>query len=40
MKKLIAFIAVVGLAVSIVAPLNHDSAVETHPRPNSFEYVS
>ncbi len=39
MKKIIAFVAVLGLAVSIAAPLTTDSAVETHPRPLVSEQV-
>ncbi|MGP4068621.1 hypothetical protein [Halobacillus halophilus] len=33
MKKLIAFVAVLGFVASIAAPLTQDSAVETYPRP-------
>lgn len=39
MKKIIAFVAVLGLAVSIAAPLTQDSAVETYPRPLAAEQV-
>ncbi|WP_303047406.1 hypothetical protein [Halobacillus salinus] len=33
MKKLIAFVAVVGIAVSIAAPVTQDTAEIMYPRP-------
>ncbi|ELK48198.1 hypothetical protein D479_03803 [Halobacillus sp. BAB-2008] len=33
MKKAIAFIAAVGIVVSVLAPLTQDEAVRTYPRP-------
>ncbi len=39
MKKLLAVIALTGLLVSVSAPVLHDSAVETFPRPIVAEQV-
>lgn len=39
MKKLLAVIALTGLLVSAAAPVLHDSAVETFPRPLVMDQV-
>lgn len=39
MKKIVAFIAVLGIVSSLAAPVVQDQAVETHPRPLVFEQV-